>query len=206
MIEYIKGAVSPETAVVVDDYPYGFRLRCKIRYWLEYKRGHGFRFVSQTSNPKHPGLMWNKPKAGTYNNGPVILTRDIDSGHVSHIGLSFNSATLEQAESFLASHQDHLLESYIPELERFIAVKREYDKLMAAGEDYHTAATDATRRTLPASRLKAEVRANIIKRFGDDGHLMCSLDRGTIGEVEDQLKFYNLTFKNFRDDAFEEVK
>jgi len=58
--------VSPETAYTVEDYPYGFRLRCQIRYWLEYKKGHGYRLVSQTSNPKRPGLVWNKPKASTY--------------------------------------------------------------------------------------------------------------------------------------------
>ena len=28
--------ISPETAYVIDDYPYGFRLRCRIRYWLEF--------------------------------------------------------------------------------------------------------------------------------------------------------------------------
>ena len=57
---------SPESAYVVDDYPYGFRLRCRIRYWIETDPKHGCRMVSQTSNPKRPGLVWNKPKASTY--------------------------------------------------------------------------------------------------------------------------------------------
>ena len=62
----LTGHISPETSYVVADYPYGFRLRCQIRYWLEYKRNQGVRLVSQTSNPKCAGLVWNKPKASTY--------------------------------------------------------------------------------------------------------------------------------------------
>lgn len=60
----LYGHVSPDTAYIVNDYPYGFRLRTQIRYWLEYKKGQGFRFVSQTLNPKTG--EWNKPKPGTY--------------------------------------------------------------------------------------------------------------------------------------------
>jgi len=56
--------ISPETAYVVEDYPYGFRARCKIRYWLETSPKKGVRFVSQTTNPKTGA--WNKPKASTY--------------------------------------------------------------------------------------------------------------------------------------------
>jgi len=61
--------ISPETAFVVNDYPYGFRLRCKIRYWLEFSPNKGFRFVSQTTNPKRTNEFdgtENKPKKSTY--------------------------------------------------------------------------------------------------------------------------------------------
>lgn len=37
-MKVLSGHTSPETAYVVDDYPYGFRLRCKIRYWIETKK------------------------------------------------------------------------------------------------------------------------------------------------------------------------
>lgn len=76
----LTGHVSPETAFVVADYPYGFRLRCQIRYWLEFKKGFGYRLVSQTSNPKKPVLVWNKPKAGTYHALAVLCLDEI--GHV----------------------------------------------------------------------------------------------------------------------------
>ena len=57
----LSGHTSPATAYTVDDYPYGFRLRCKIRYWLEYTPKRGVRLWSQTTNPKRPGEVWNKP-------------------------------------------------------------------------------------------------------------------------------------------------
>jgi hypothetical protein len=56
---------SMQDSYLVEDYPYGFKLRTSIRYWLEYAPRKGWRFVSQTMNPKRPGT-WNKPKASTY--------------------------------------------------------------------------------------------------------------------------------------------
>lgn len=60
-----------ETAYQVDDYPYGYRLRCKIRYWIETKPGHGQRLVTCTTNPKKNGEVWNQPKTGTYS--PIVI-------------------------------------------------------------------------------------------------------------------------------------
>jgi len=79
--------VSAETAYVVADYPYGFKLRCQMRYWIEYKKGTGFRLVMQSSNPKKAGLVWNKPKAGTYSKFGAALYLDAE-GHVKCAGLS----------------------------------------------------------------------------------------------------------------------
>jgi hypothetical protein len=66
-VTLLKGHTSPETAYVVDGYPYG-RLRTQKRYWVETaakgaKKGQQ-RVMGQTLNPK--GGYWNKPKAGTY--------------------------------------------------------------------------------------------------------------------------------------------
>lgn len=80
----LAGHVSPDTAFVVDDYPYGWKLRTKIRYWIETKKGHGQRFVSQTLNPKTD--KWNKPKAGTYN-VLAIMVQDLDTGYISYVTL-----------------------------------------------------------------------------------------------------------------------
>ena len=64
-MQVLTGHDSAETAYVVQDYPYGFTLRCKIRYWVETSK-HGQRFCSQTTNPKVSGERWNAPKKSTY--------------------------------------------------------------------------------------------------------------------------------------------
>jgi hypothetical protein len=63
----LHGHTSEATAYLVADYPYGFRERTQIRYWLEAKPKRGWRFVSQTLNPKTD--RWNKPKESTYFEG-----------------------------------------------------------------------------------------------------------------------------------------
>lgn len=87
MLTLLTGHTSFETAYVVNDYPYGFRLRCKIAYWIETKGKHGMRFMSRTTNPKKAGEVWNKPKASTYSALMVMGLDDI--GHVKHTGTSF---------------------------------------------------------------------------------------------------------------------
>lgn len=87
-MKHLTGHTSPETAYVVADYPYGFTLRCQKRYWIETKPGHehGQRLVTQTSNPKKPGVVWNKPKADTYWMILVLVQED-DTGYISTRGL-----------------------------------------------------------------------------------------------------------------------
>ncbi|OGS01167.1 MAG: hypothetical protein A2V88_08785 [Elusimicrobia bacterium RBG_16_66_12] len=80
----LTGHTSAETAYTVDDYPYGFRLRTSIRYWIETKQAQGQRFVSQTLNPKTG--RWNKLKAGTYSAITVMFADN--EGHVHCDGLT----------------------------------------------------------------------------------------------------------------------
>lgn len=76
----LHGHTSEATAYLVDDYPYGFRERTQIRYWLEGpKPKKGWRFVSQTLNPKTG--RWNKPKASTYADWGAAMYLD-GKGHV----------------------------------------------------------------------------------------------------------------------------
>ena len=79
--ETLAGHTDPESAFVVDDYPYGFRLRTQIRYWIETRAKYGQRFCSQTMNPKSG--KWNKPKAGNYH-VIAVMTRNPENGHVSY--------------------------------------------------------------------------------------------------------------------------
>jgi hypothetical protein len=84
----LYGHTSEATAFVVDDYPYGFTLRTKIRYWLEKKAKKGWRFVSQTLNPKTGA--WNKPKASTYMEWGGAMFLD-EKGHVHWDGVGVYS-------------------------------------------------------------------------------------------------------------------
>ena len=72
----LYGHNSEETAYVVDDYPYGFRARTQIRYWTEYTPNRGFRYASQTLNPRVH--RWNAPNKSTYAElaGQLYLNRD----------------------------------------------------------------------------------------------------------------------------------
>ena len=84
-----------DNPLVVDDYPYGFRLRTKIRYWVETKKGKGQRFVSQTLNPKTG--RWNAPKPSTYSDIMVVYI-DKTNGYVTHATLSFSDGEAELKE------------------------------------------------------------------------------------------------------------
>lgn len=63
---------------MVSDYPYG-GTRCRIRFWLEHNPKKGFRFCSQTENPKT--LRWNAPKRSTYSLLAACMYLD-EKGHV----------------------------------------------------------------------------------------------------------------------------
>jgi hypothetical protein len=120
-MQALTGHTSPETAYVVEDYPYGFRLRCQMRHWLEYKKGHGFRHVTQTSNPKKPGLVWNKPKTGTY--APCIVLALNAEGHVTTIApewprdeAAFDAFEQEHGHAFTDEHKRAM--TYLRAVER----------------------------------------------------------------------------------------
>ncbi len=78
-MQVLKGHTSEETAYLIEDYPYGFKLRCKMKCWLETDAKKGVRFVTQTENPKNG--RWNKPKASTYAKVTGVMYLD-EKGHV----------------------------------------------------------------------------------------------------------------------------
>jgi hypothetical protein len=121
----LTGHTSPETAYVIGDYPYGYTLRCKIRYWLEHKPKHGFRFVSQTTNPKRPGEFWNKPKASTYCRFGACMFLNED-GHVKWAGLNQYCDGAE-AQSWLDTYGAGVPEAGRALLNKFVAAKVAYD-------------------------------------------------------------------------------
>jgi hypothetical protein len=124
MTTILKGHVSPETAYVVDDYPYGFRLRCKIRYWLDYHPRRGFRLFSQTSNPK-AGDRWNTPKASTYAKFGGCMFLD-EQGHVHWTALTEYSSGAA-AKEWCDKYRDGVPEPGRVMLDKWTAAKLAYD-------------------------------------------------------------------------------
>jgi len=88
---------TPETALIVGDYPYGFRLRTQIRYWLETTK-NGVRFVSQTLNPKTN--LWNAPKKSTYSDiGFMVKVKE--TGYISWLGFGIAYSDENDLNAFL---------------------------------------------------------------------------------------------------------
>ncbi len=69
-MEILETQPTEEAPYLVHNYPYGFKLRTDIKYWVESVKNKGDRFCSQTLNPKTQ--QWNKPKKSTYSAVMVI--------------------------------------------------------------------------------------------------------------------------------------
>jgi hypothetical protein len=98
MKQVIYGATNPETAIVVNNYPWGFKLKTSQRYWIETTK-HGDRFVTQTLNPKT--FAWCNPKKSTYSAVLIMTTEDKDNKtFVDSIGLDLGYSNDKQVENF----------------------------------------------------------------------------------------------------------
>jgi len=142
----LTGHDSPETAYVIEDYPYGRRLRCRKRVWVETatkgaKKGQQ-RVASQTTNPKRAGEVWNKPKRGTYSD-IVVLYLDT-SGHVQGAGASAYSG--EELAAFHATFGDSLTEHQLAQYRLLLALTRVGERLTYKVVEAHETPEEVERR------------------------------------------------------------
>lgn len=107
---------------VVTDYPYGFRLRTQIRYWVE-TTSRGQRFVSQTLNPKTN--KWNTPKKGTYSN--IILVGKDEKGYISYVTLSPYS--LKETEAFFEKYSEYFTDYQKTEYKTILGIDKVYSEV-----------------------------------------------------------------------------
>lgn len=130
-LHVLQGHTSPETAYLVNDYPYGWQRRCKIRYWVETARSGAKRdqqrFVSQTTNPRRPGEIWNSPKPSVYDH-LVVMYLD-DDHHVHWVGLISSGIT--------------------PQQDAYWRLSGIYDQLTESQHAFYNAAIMITRRRFP---------------------------------------------------------
>ena len=115
--KYLYAHTSQETAYVVDDYPWGFRLRTQIRYWVESKANFGQRFCHQTMNPKTGN--WCAPKSSTYTNVIIMYLDEID--HIKYCTLRTGKEENE-INDFIAKHKDNLTDFQKEQLKEMIAI------------------------------------------------------------------------------------
>lgn len=107
----LRGYTTKETAYKVDDYPWGFRLRTAIYYWLETAKDKGDRFCSYTIDPKTGREC--KPKKGTYstfkymflNDKGHVVTGGIDAYDTDKFDLRFGFIIERIGEEFLSDEQ-----------------------------------------------------------------------------------------------------
>jgi len=99
IIKTLSGHTSESTAYIVDDYPYGFQKRCKIRFWIE-TTPKGQRVCSQTTNPDKQGDVWNKVKKSTYSDIRVLYI-DLNDNHVKNAALTLH-ATKTEVDNFMS--------------------------------------------------------------------------------------------------------
>ena len=97
-MEYVYGAKDFDTAVEIGNYPWGFRLRTKVRYWIE-TTNRGDRSVRCTLNPKTN--QWCKPKKSTYD-AVMVMTKQVEDNKtfIKSIGISVGWSNAVQVASF----------------------------------------------------------------------------------------------------------
>lgn len=164
-MKLLTNHTTPETAYVVADYPYGFTLRCQIRYWLEFHPKRGFRFLSQTTNPKR-GNVWNKPKASTYCKFGAAMYLD-ENEHVQWAGLSEYSDAA-QAQKFLETYGDAVPEAGRDILNKWVAAKTAYEANREKGDALHVGLPEARAAILDVA--KAVTRAEKLAAIWKDTH------------------------------------
>lgn len=114
--KYLYGYDSQEKSYEVDNYPWGFKLKTKIRYWIETKENYGQRLCSQTQNPKT--LKWCSPKYSTYSRIAILFLDE--KNHVRHETINFYN-NKEKIECFLVQHKEHLTDYQKEALKQIIA-------------------------------------------------------------------------------------
>lgn len=193
----LYGHTSPETAYVVDDYPYGYRLRCSIRYWLEHSPRHGWRFCSQTSNPKRPGLVWNAPKRGTYADVSACMYLNAE-GHVKWDALGYSSSAGKVAR-FVATFPDAPMHNV-----RALAVHQvNYERRRVAGHSglrMNGAPVPMSEDDIAEARVKLDawtvVAVDVVGRHLTEDHGWSNVAGMTI---DDMAAAHKLTHENARE-------
>lgn len=122
----LYGHTSFETSYHVPDYPYGRKVRCEIRYWIEFKESKGFRFCHKTKNPKTDSWDTNEQKNSGYFTQAMCMYLD-EKGHTTY------SALTEFSEAkHIKAFVENFPEAVTDRLKRFVKMRAAYYRSCAA--------------------------------------------------------------------------
>lgn len=119
MKAYLYGYDSEENSYLVSGYPWGWRLKTEVRYWVETndKARGGQRFCKQTKNPK-TGL-WCKAKKGTY--ADITFMYLDTEAHVKNEQIHCYNQDEYDFKEVYKGHKENLSEYQIKKIKWFMA-------------------------------------------------------------------------------------
>ena len=98
MTKYKYNVNSFDNALMVENYPWGFRLKTKRKYWIESNKTQGDRLCFCTLNPKTD--KWCAVKKSTYN--AVELLYIADNGYIESDSIYKYGVNEEEIKNFLS--------------------------------------------------------------------------------------------------------
>ena len=98
MTKYKYNINSFDNALMVENYPWGFKLKTKRKYWIESNKTQGDRLCFCTLNPKTD--KWCAVKKSTYN--AVELLYIADNGYIKSDGIYKYGVNEEEIKNFLS--------------------------------------------------------------------------------------------------------
>ena len=98
MTKYIYKKNSFDNSLEVSNYPWGFKLKTKRKYWIESNKTQGDRLCFCTLNPKTE--KWCAVKKSTYN--AVELLYIADNGYIKSDGIYKYGVNEEEIKNFLS--------------------------------------------------------------------------------------------------------
>jgi len=118
MTNYLYNHTSEETAYVVKDYPWGFRMRTEQRAWIESNK-NGDRFIVQTKDPRSG--KWCAPKKSTYAFVKVLFLDE--QGHLQTFSLT-NFADEKTILEFYEQHKENLNPFQLAQIKQRLAISK----------------------------------------------------------------------------------
>ena len=134
-----------QTAVVVENYPYGWTRRTQARYWVETTK-NGQREVFQTKNSNSG--KWNNPKKSTYSD-IIMMVKVTSNGHIEGKHFSTAYTNREELDAFLSKFPYDSLDDY--QKKRVIEARAVYDVRAHLTFKIHTN---------PTAEEQAEIKKN----------------------------------------------